>query len=302
MIEGDLRRTGRRAPDAADGGIRAAGRRARPRLALALIALAAVVGHQLNRAGPADRAAEPTAARPLGPARRLGHASGHRLRAGSGCGCSARPSQLPWRRLLLTGWLLNLAWMCFADAHRRAGGRAGSTCCSTRTSTCTTCPGSTTRGPSCRPSPTTSPSGTASTAPPCGPPTSPVIPRWPRWCSGCWTGSGWAAGPGPVALCILVGSAVSVALPVTLRELGAAAAARRLVPLVALFPGAVWMAVSADGLFAGVAVSGLALVCVGAVRQPAPGQPGRRPAARRRRVLVLRSGPVRPRRSRSRSC
>ena len=55
-------------------------------------------------------------------------------------------------------------------------------------------------------------------------------------------------------------------MPVVLRELGAAAAARRLVPFVALFPGAVWMAVSADGLFAGVAVSGLALVCVGAAR------------------------------------
>lgn len=74
-------------------------------------------------------------------------------------------------------------------------------------------------------------------------------------------GGFWAA-----TLCTLVASAVSVGLPVTLRELGAGAAARRIVPFIALFPGAVWMAVSADGLFAGVAVSGLALVCWGAAR------------------------------------
>jgi methylthioxylose transferase len=75
-------------------------------------------------------------------------------------------------------------------------------------------------------------------------------------------GGGFWAG----ALCILAASATSVAIPVTLRALGAGAAARRVVPFVALFPGAVWMAVSADGLFAGVATGGLALVCVGAAR------------------------------------
>jgi methylthioxylose transferase len=75
-------------------------------------------------------------------------------------------------------------------------------------------------------------------------------------------GGGFWAG----ALCILVSSAASIAIPVTLRDLGGATAARRVVPFVVLFPGAVWMAVSADGLFAGVATSGLALVCVGAAR------------------------------------
>ena len=75
-------------------------------------------------------------------------------------------------------------------------------------------------------------------------------------------GGGFWAG----ALCILVASAASVAMPAALRELGAEAAGRRAVAFVALFPGAVWMAVSADGLFAGVAVSGLALVCLGANR------------------------------------
>jgi hypothetical protein len=73
-------------------------------------------------------------------------------------------------------------------------------------------------------------------------------------------GGGFWAG----LLCILVSSAAAVGLPVVLRELGAPHAARRLVPFAALLPGAVWMAVSADGLFAGVAVGGLALACRGA--------------------------------------
>jgi hypothetical protein len=77
-------------------------------------------------------------------------------------------------------------------------------------------------------------------------------------------GGFWAGG-----LCIMVGSSAGTALVVTLNELGATDAARRLVPLVALFPGAVWMAVSADGLFAGVAMSGLALATAGAVRERA---------------------------------
>ncbi|WP_375430788.1 hypothetical protein [uncultured Friedmanniella sp.] len=76
-------------------------------------------------------------------------------------------------------------------------------------------------------------------------------------------GGGFWAG----ALCILVASTAAVAMPVTLRGLGAPDAARRLVPFAALFPGSVWMAVSADGLFAGAAASGLALVCRGAARR-----------------------------------
>ena len=75
-------------------------------------------------------------------------------------------------------------------------------------------------------------------------------------------GGGFWAG----LLCILASSAAAVGLPVTLRELGAPDAARRVVPFAALLPGAVWMAVSADGLFAGVAVGGLALACRGANR------------------------------------
>ncbi len=66
--------------------------------------------------------------------------------------------------------------------------------------------------------------------------------------------------------CILVSSVAAVAAPAALRDLGAPDAARRLVPFAALFPGAVWMAVSADGMFAGVAAGGLALVCRGAAQ------------------------------------
>ncbi|MGI3785407.1 MAG: hypothetical protein ACRYG2_32040 [Janthinobacterium lividum] len=79
-------------------------------------------------------------------------------------------------------------------------------------------------------------------------------------------GGGFWAG----LLCILVSSAAAVGLPVVLRELGAPDAARRLVPFAALMPGAVWMAVSADGLFTGVAIGGLALACRGA--NPARGR------------------------------
>lgn len=80
-------------------------------------------------------------------------------------------------------------------------------------------------------------------------------------------GGGFWAG----MLCILVSSVAAVAVPVVLRELGAPDAARRLVPFMALMPGAVWMAVSADGLFAGVAAGGLALACRGA--NPARARP-----------------------------
>ena len=76
-------------------------------------------------------------------------------------------------------------------------------------------------------------------------------------------GGGFWAG----LLCILVSSAAAVGLPATLRELGAPDAARRLVPFAALLPGAIWMAVSADGLFAGFALGGLALVARGAARR-----------------------------------
>lgn len=71
----------------------------------------------------ADRAATPTVARLLASARRLGHPArgvvpDHLLRL------QQVVSVLPWRRLLLTGWLLNLAWVAFCGlgsaTHRPA--------------------------------------------------------------------------------------------------------------------------------------------------------------------------------------
>lgn len=73
------------------------------------------------------------------------------------------------------------------------------------------------------------------------------------------------------ALCIAGSSLTVVAMPTALRSLGDEASARRLVPLAAVFPGAVWMAMSADGLFAGVATSGLALLCLGLQARPTRG-------------------------------
>lgn len=74
-------------------------------------------------------------------------------------------------------------------------------------------------------------------------------------------GGGWAG-----VLVILVGSSAGVAVAVTLRALGAAVAARRALPALVLFPGAVWAGVSADGLFAGVAAWGIALAVLGVRR------------------------------------
>ncbi|SDD30759.1 hypothetical protein [Actinokineospora iranica] len=75
-------------------------------------------------------------------------------------------------------------------------------------------------------------------------------------------GGAWAA-----VLCVLVGGLVAVAVPVTLSALGDHERARSALPFVALFPGAVWLGVSADALFAGVTASGIALLAVGVARR-----------------------------------
>jgi methylthioxylose transferase len=67
-------------------------------------------------------------------------------------------------------------------------------------------------------------------------------------------------------LCVLVGSTAGIAVAVTLRALGAEAAARAALPFSVLFPGAIWIGVSADGLFAGVLAWGVALLALGASR------------------------------------
>jgi methylthioxylose transferase len=67
-------------------------------------------------------------------------------------------------------------------------------------------------------------------------------------------------------LCALVGSSAGVAVAVTLRALGAEATARAALPFGVLLPGAIWVGVSADGLFAGVLAWGVALLALGAAR------------------------------------
>ena len=70
-------------------------------------------------------------------------------------------------------------------------------------------------------------------------------------------GGAWAG-----ALCVLVGSSAAAAIIVTLRALNDEACARLAAPFVAVAPTAIWIAVSADGYFAGVAAWGIALLAV----------------------------------------
>jgi hypothetical protein len=77
-------------------------------------------------------------------------------------------------------------------------------------------------------------------------------------------GGAWAG-----ILCILVGAITAVAIPHTVRSLGTEDAARAVVPFIAVFPGAVWIGVSADGLFAGVTAAGVALLAAGVTRAAA---------------------------------
>ncbi|MGM1059778.1 hypothetical protein [Saccharothrix sp. Mg75] len=74
---------------------------------------------------------------------------------------------------------------------------------------------------------------------------------------------GLAGGAWASAFTVLVGALVAVAVPVTVRAVVSEGHARAVLPFVALFPGAVWFGVSADGLFAGVAACGVALLAVG---------------------------------------
>jgi methylthioxylose transferase len=71
-------------------------------------------------------------------------------------------------------------------------------------------------------------------------------------------------GGGPAGLFVmLVGASASVAVAVAVRALGAPDVARRALPFGVLLPGAVWVGVSADGMFAGVLAWGVALLAVG---------------------------------------
>ena len=74
-------------------------------------------------------------------------------------------------------------------------------------------------------------------------------------------GGAWAG-----LLCLLVGSSVAAAILVAVRALADEDTARRAAPFVAVAPTAIWVAVSADGYFAGVAAWGIALLAL-AVRR-----------------------------------
>jgi len=76
-------------------------------------------------------------------------------------------------------------------------------------------------------------------------------------------GPGWAA-----ALCIAGGALAVPAVLITVRLLADEAAARTVAPFAVLLPGAVWIATSADALFAGVTAWGVALLALAAARAP----------------------------------
>ncbi|MDT5018332.1 MAG: methylthioxylose transferase [Mycobacterium sp.] len=79
-------------------------------------------------------------------------------------------------------------------------------------------------------------------------------------------GGTWAA-----LLCLLVGSSAAAAMVVAVRAVSGEELARRAASFVAVAPTAIWIAVSADGYFAGVAAWGVALLALavhGAGRWP----------------------------------
>jgi hypothetical protein len=79
-------------------------------------------------------------------------------------------------------------------------------------------------------------------------------------------GGAWAA-----VFVLIVGSSAAAAVLVAVRALADEETARRAAPFVAVAPTAIWVAVSADGYFAGVAAWGIALLALavrGRVRHP----------------------------------
>jgi methylthioxylose transferase len=82
------------------------------------------------------------------------------------------------------------------------------------------------------------------------------------------SGGAWAA-----TFCLLVGSSAATAVIVAVRAVSDESTARMAAPFVAVAPTAIWVAVSADAYFAGVAAWGIALLALAAsrtVRWPIP--------------------------------
>ena len=86
-------------------------------------------------------------------------------------------------------------------------------------------------------------------------------------------GGAWAG-----LLCLLAGSSAAAAILLALRAVADETVARRAAPFVAVAPTAIWIAVSADGYFAGVAAWGIALLAL-AVHGSTPWQPAAGAAA-----------------------
>ncbi|WP_235949073.1 hypothetical protein [Nocardia terrae] len=75
-------------------------------------------------------------------------------------------------------------------------------------------------------------------------------------------GGAWAG-----LLCVAVGTSAAAAVPFAIRALGSEHRARAATPFLALMPAVVWIAVSADGLFAGVGAWAVALLALATRRQ-----------------------------------
>jgi hypothetical protein len=81
-------------------------------------------------------------------------------------------------------------------------------------------------------------------------------------------GGAWAG-----LLCVLAGSSAATAIVVAVRTLADERTARRAAPFVSVAPTAIWIAVSADGYFTGVAAWGITLLTLAVhrtVRAPLP--------------------------------
>jgi methylthioxylose transferase len=63
--------------------------------------------------------------------------------------------------------------------------------------------------------------------------------------------------------CVLLVGLIAVAVPVTVAALGRPDLARAALPFVVLMPGALWLGVSGDAMFAAVTASGIALLALG---------------------------------------
>jgi hypothetical protein len=72
-------------------------------------------------------------------------------------------------------------------------------------------------------------------------------------------GGAWAS-----TAVVLVGALAAVSVPATIALLGRREQARAVLPFAVLTPGAVWMGVSADGMFTGVTSTGIALLALSA--------------------------------------